>query len=150
MEQHPIEGLMRTALENIKGMVDVSTVVGEPVENSGGIMMTPICKVSFGFVSGGSEFGGLEGGGGAGQAGQRPGFPFGGGSGAGVAITPIGFLVVQGESVRLVTSDSTVNLVERVADLTPTVIERLKQALGKKGGETGAAGAPANTPPEEF
>lgn len=163
MEQHPIEGLMRTALENIRDMVDVSTVVGDPIDNGSGIFMVPICKVSCGFISGGSEFGSLEIGGGSGNndnntqkkdsnpqapansssgssANVRPSFPFGGGSGAGVGITPIGFLVVQGDQVRLVTSDSTVNLVERVADLTPKAIEKLKQVLGKKNGPSSSAG----------
>ncbi len=172
MEQHPIEGLMRTALENIKDMVDVSTVVGDPIDTGSGIFMVPICKVSCGFISGGSEFGGLEisgsgGGNGNGNGGNnsnnsgnsqqkesnpqspaglsgtgsaRPTFPFGGGSGAGVGITPIGFLVVQGDQVRLVTSDSTVNLVERVADLTPKAIEKLKQVLSKNDGAASSAG----------
>ncbi len=166
MEQHPIEGLMRTALENIKDMVDVSTVVGDPIDNGNGIFMVPICKVSCGFISGGSEFGSLEIGGGSGNndnnaqkkesnpqapansssgssANARPSFPFGGGSGAGVGITPIGFLVVQGDQVRLVTSDSTVNLVERVADLTPKAIEKLKQVLSKKASAPSDAGSTA-------
>ncbi|MEL7623515.1 MAG: GerW family sporulation protein [Clostridiales bacterium] len=168
MEQHPIEGLMRTALENIKDMVDVSTVVGDPIDNGSGIFMVPICKVSCGFVSGGSEFGSLEIGGsgnngnGGGKSQQKesnpqapansasgssanvkPTFPFGGGSGAGVGITPIGFLVVQGDQVRLVTLDSTVNLVERVADLTPKAIEKLKQVLSKKAPAPSDAGSTA-------
>ena len=55
-QQHPIEGLMRTALENIRDMVDVSTVIGEPIDAGSGLMMIPVCKVSCGFVAGGSEF----------------------------------------------------------------------------------------------
>ena len=94
-QQHPIEGLMRTALENIRDMVDVSTVIGEPIDGGSGLMMIPICKVSCGFVAGGSEF--LPSGVtlrqdarvGADPGEERPVLPFGGGSGAGVGVSDV-------------------------------------------------------------
>ena len=56
MSEHPIEGLMTTAMNSIKDMVDVNTIIGEPIETSNNIVIIPISKVSFGFASGGSEF----------------------------------------------------------------------------------------------
>lgn len=56
MEEHPIEGLMLTAMNSIRDMVDVNTIIGEPIETSNNIIIIPISKVGFGFASGGSEF----------------------------------------------------------------------------------------------
>ena len=56
MSEHPIEGLMTTAMNSIQDMIDVNTIIGEPIETSNDIVIIPISKVSFGFASGGSEF----------------------------------------------------------------------------------------------
>ena len=56
MSEHPIEGLMTTAMNSIQDMVDVNTIIGEPIETSNNIVIIPISKVSFGFAAGGSEF----------------------------------------------------------------------------------------------
>lgn len=106
MSEHPIEGLMVTAMNSIQDMVDVNTIIGEPIETSNNIVIIPISKVSFGFAAGGSEFKGetideykkrdKE------EAIQYK-LPFGGGSGAGVTINPVAFLVVQ-PSRRKITS----------------------------------------------
>ena len=56
MSEHPIEGLMTTAMNSIKDMIDVNTIIGEPIETSNNIVIIPISKVSFGFAAGGSEF----------------------------------------------------------------------------------------------
>ena len=56
MSEHPIEGLMLTAMNSIQDMVDVNTIIGEPIETSNNIVIIPISKVSFGFAAGGSEF----------------------------------------------------------------------------------------------
>ncbi len=91
MSEHPIQGLMKTAMENLKEMVDVNTIVGDPVETPDGSVIMPVSKVGFGFAAGGSEFvvetkhnGTTE-----------TEHPFGGGSGGGVSITPIAFLIVN-------------------------------------------------------
>ena len=98
MAEHPIQGLMQTAMENIKEMVDVNTIVGDPVETPDGSIILPISKVGFGFAAGGSEFKIEKDNNGNGQskAGEHAtvALPFGGGSGGGVSITPIAFLVV--------------------------------------------------------
>ena len=92
MSEHPINNLMGTVMENIKGMIDVNTIIGEPVETSNGTMIIPISKVGFGFAAGGSEI-----------PTKNPGEkPFGGGSGAGVSISPVGFLVVTADQIKMI------------------------------------------------
>jgi sporulation protein YtfJ len=96
-DHHPIEGLMKTAMESIKGMIDVNTVVGQPVTTPDGSTIIPVSRVSLGFAAGGGEYA---------NAPQDPTtHPFGGGSGAGVTVHPVGFLVVQKDHVRLLSVD---------------------------------------------
>ena len=104
MYEHPIESLMTTAMNSIRDMVDVNTIIGEPVEAPGNIMIIPISKVGFGFASGGSEFNGET----LNEYTKKDkeeqaqySLPFGGGSGAGVSINPVAFLVINGENVKL-------------------------------------------------
>lgn len=92
MSDHPIQGLMQTAMENIKGMVDVNTIVGDPVETPDGSVILPISKVAFGFAAGGSDFRveddapGINGSG----SGVKM-LPFGGGSGEGYPFVRLRF-----------------------------------------------------------
>ena len=133
MSEHPIEGLMLTAMNSIEDMVDVNTIIGEPIETSNGIVIIPISKVSFGFAAGGSEFKGEtideykkvekeE------QIQYR--LPFGGGSGAGVTINPVAFLVIQANSVKLmpVTHSSSI---DKLLDYVPDLIERTNNMMNK-------------------
>ncbi|MDI6906318.1 MAG: GerW family sporulation protein [Thermoanaerobacterales bacterium] len=127
MEQHPIQGLMQTAMESIKQMVDVNTVVGDPVETPDGIIIIPISKVAVGFAAGGGEF----------EIARDDGastYPFGGGSGAGVSVQPMGFLVVGQGQVRLLPVDAN-GIADRLIDLAPAVLERLDNYLKKKSSE---------------
>ena len=94
MSEHPIEGLMTTAMSSIQDMIDVNTIIGEPIETSNNIVIIPISKVSFGFAAGGSEFKGET----IDEYSKKDKeeeiqyrLPFGGGSGAGVTINPIAF-----------------------------------------------------------
>lgn len=117
---HPIENLMKTTMENLRDMIDVNTVIGEPVETSDGRCIIPISKVSFGFASGGSEFPNTK------QIEQTESkYPFGGGSGAGVSVKPVAFLVLQGESIRLLPVDHD-NTYDRIVDTVPQVLDLLK------------------------
>lgn len=128
MAEHPIQGLMKTAMENLKEMVDVNTIVGEPVETPDGSVILPISRVGFGFAAGGSEFEfDGKGGGGGGQNGRA--FPFGGGSGGGVSITPVAFLVVNSKGVRSVPLEGPTHLYERILEQVPKLVERLQQAF---------------------
>ncbi|MCR6111648.1 GerW family sporulation protein [Bacillus sp. A301a_S52] len=153
MSEHPIQGLMKTAMENLKEMVDVNTIVGDPVETPDGSVILPISKVGFGFAAGGSEFvlknHHLS------SPGQRHAeheegkHPFGGGSGGGVSITPIAFLVVNGHGVKMLHLDHTAHLYEKLMEFTPQVVEKIQQMMQSAGirNQTQAQKAPPTTPP---
>jgi sporulation protein YtfJ len=141
MSEHPIQGLMQTAMENIKEMVDVNTIVGDPVETPDGSIILPISKVGFGFAAGGSEFTrdkqnnstGSSMGSGSGKSNgdhATVALPFGGGSGGGVSITPIAFLVVGTGGVKVVPLDNNTHLYERMIDLAPQVVEKIQNMVG--------------------
>jgi len=133
--EHPIQGLMKTAMENIREMVDVNTIVGDAVETPDGTVIMPISRVGFGFAAGGSEFvvdsgedsSRLGNGGMADQA--TPHFPFGGGSGGGVSITPIAFLVVGSHGVKIVPLDRQMHLYERLIESAPQMVDRLQNMI---------------------
>ncbi|WP_028548715.1 GerW family sporulation protein [Paenibacillus sp. UNC451MF] len=141
MTTHPIEGLMKVAMENIKEMVDVNTIVGDPVETPDGSVIMPISKVGFGFAAGGSEFSTDD----SNNTGShrndsmnaQVALPFGGGSGGGVSITPIAFLVVGKHGVKIVPLDNQTHLLERLIDSAPTVVDRIQSMMkGNKPGMT--------------
>lgn len=92
MSEHPIKGLMDTTLEKIKEMVDVNTIIGEPIVASDGTTIIPVSKIVYGFASGGSEFASKN---------QTAGNLFGGGGGAGVTIDPIAFIAISHGDVKL-------------------------------------------------
>ena len=153
MNEHPIQGLMQTAMENIKGMVDVNTIVGDPVETSGGSVILPISKVAFGFAAGGSDFrieedeksSGAAAGTAAGAASVKM-LPFGGGSGGGVSIRPIAFLVVGKEGVHIVPLDNQTHLFEKIIDATPGLIDKFQTMF--QGSQTGQ-GSMSQMPPSQ-
>ncbi|MGI6225257.1 MAG: GerW family sporulation protein [Peptococcales bacterium] len=128
MSNHPIEGLMKTAMESIKQMVDVNTVVGEAVEAQNGTVIIPVSRVACGFAAGGGEF--ETAGGGSNEEGKQA-LPFGGGSGAGVSVQPVGFLVVAKEDVRFLPVDGN-TVVDRLIDLAPNMVNQLQNLVNKK------------------
>ena len=127
-QQHPIDNMMQTTMESIRGMVDVNTVVGEPVMDQKGTTIIPISKVSFGFVAGGGEYAVEDGK-------QKPVptdiFPFAGGTGAGVSVQPVGFLVVTDKQVKMLPAQTT-GAMERMVELLPQLIEELNAKDEKK------------------
>ncbi|TMU85913.1 sporulation protein YtfJ [Bacillus sp. BHET2] len=142
MSEHPIEGLMTTAMENLKEMIDVNTIIGDPVETPDGSVILTVSKVGFGFAAGGSEFiidgkskddsgkGGDGGSGGSGQSTQKQ-QPFGGGSGGGVSITPIAFLIVSSRGIKMLHLDESTHLIDRLLDLAPGAIEKIQGMMKK-------------------
>ncbi|WAA11196.1 GerW family sporulation protein [Fervidibacillus albus] len=132
MSDHPIQGLMMTAMENLKEMIDVNTIIGDPVETSDGSVILTVSKVSFGFAAGGSQFS-VQGGGNSGN----DELPFGGGSGGGVSITPIAFLIVNSQGVNMLHLDEDTHLYEKILDLAPNVVEKIQQLMsgGQKNGK---------------
>lgn len=126
---------MNTAMESLKQMIDVNTIIGDPVETPDGSVILTVSKVGFGFAAGGSEFQ-IQGQNG-GSEGNNQGLPFGGGSGAGVSITPIAFLVVNASGVKMIHLDESTHLFERLLDLAPQAVEKIQSMISKnnKNGE---------------
>lgn len=123
MAEHPIEGLMDTAMSNIKSMVDVDTIVGEPVTTPDGTVIIPISTVSFGFGAGGTQFA-------AKQDTVTPENPmFGGGCGGGANVKPIAFLVVGGGNVRLLPINNKSTPVDKIIDMVPEVVDKVNVAF---------------------
>ena len=133
MSEHPIEGLMTTAMNSIQDMIDVNTIIGEPIETSNNMVIIPISKVGFGFAAGGSEFKGEtldeytkrekeE------QVQYR--LPFGGGSGAGVSISPVAFLVVSPNNVKLLPVSHS-SALDKLIDYVPDLMEKVNCYLNK-------------------
>lgn len=125
MEEHPIQGLMTTAMENLKDMIDVNTIIGDPVESPDGSVIIPVSKLGFGFAAGGSEFE-------TGQSSSDNGedvLPFGGGSGGGVSITPIAFLIVNSKGVKMVHLDENIHIYEKMIDFAPKAVDKIQQML---------------------
>lgn len=123
MDGHPIDNLMKTTMEHIKDMVDVNTIIGDPIESKDGSIIIPISKVSFGFAAGGSEFSSAD-------KKESLKFPFGGGSGAGVTVKPVAFLVMKNENVKLLPMEYD-NSLDKIIDSIPQFIESLKNLTGK-------------------
>ena len=125
-EKHAIGELMENTMSKIRELVDVNTIVGAPITTSDGITLIPVSKVSFGFAAGGSDFqtkNGKDG---------RPD-PFGGGSGAGVKIEPVSFLVIRDGNVRVLSANTDAqNSVEKLIDSVPEILEKVKEILPKK------------------
>ncbi|TWE02671.1 sporulation protein YtfJ [Neobacillus bataviensis] len=130
MSDHPIQGLMTTAMESLKEMIDVNTIIGDPVETPDGSVILTVSKVGFGFAAGGSEFNKQENGQKEGQG--QPKLPFGGGSGGGVSITPIAFLIVNSQGVKMLHLDESTHLYEKILELAPQAVDKIQQMFSKK------------------
>ena len=127
MHKHPIEAMMQTTMEQIRSMVDVNTVVGAPVSGTRDTTIIPISKVSFGFVAGGGEYTVQES---RSRSLPTESYPFAGGTGAGVSVQPVGFLVVSEETIRMLPAQS-LTVADRVVELIPGVVEDVRNLLAK-------------------
>lgn len=128
MAEHPIQGLMKTAMESIKGMVDVNTIVGDAVETPDGTIIIPISRVTFGFAAGGGDYEAEE-------TKTALEHPFGGGSGAGVSVKPVGFLVCSPTNgVRFMSVESNL-LYDRLIDMVPQVMGKIENMIRSKNDE---------------
>jgi sporulation protein YtfJ len=118
--RHPIEGLMQTAMESLKTMVDVNTILGDPVETPDGAVIVPVSRVSFGIRGWRKRVCGPT------PKVVRKCHPFGGGSGAGIALNPVAFLVVGRESVRLLPVNQS-RIYDRLIDTVPQLIDQIQR-----------------------
>ncbi|MEH7331494.1 GerW family sporulation protein [Neobacillus drentensis] len=137
MSDHPIQGLMTTAMESLKEMIDVNTIIGDPVETPDGSVILTVSKVGFGFAAGGSEFkmDSSQSGGQKQEQGQSQGqakLPFGGGSGGGVSITPIAFLIVNSHGVKMLHLDESTHLYEKILEVAPQAVDKIQQMFSKR------------------
>jgi len=138
MAEHPIEGLMKTAMESIKEMVDVNTIVGDAVQGPDGTVIIPISRVTFGFASGGGEYNkkvtGKESNSKEDNGEDNPSsekFPFAGGSGAGVSINPVAFMVVGNGQIKLLPVYVN-SSIEKLLDLIPELLNKATGETNKK------------------
>ena len=119
--EHEITNVMNDAMNKIKELVDTNTVVGKPILTPDDTMLIPLSRVSFGFASGGTEYP------------MKDKSGVGAGSGAGVKVEPIGFLVIQNGSVRLMNvTPPASGTVDRIIDMAPQVMDRIDQFLDKR------------------
>lgn len=125
--KHPINDLFSTIMEHVRTMVDANTIIGQPIQAEG-VTLLPISKLSFGFGSGGADFT-------AGKKAAPVPAPnsFGGGGGAGAKLEPVAFLVVKGDSVRLLpVSPPASTTVDRVIDMVPDVVDKITGFIDKQ------------------
>ena len=118
MENHPIDLLIKNTMENLKDMIDVNTIVGDAIESSDGTVILPISKVSVGFAAGGGQYS-------ASCSPTDSQIPFGGGSGAGVSVRPVAFLVIKEDKIRLLPLDSD-NTLDKIVDTVPQILDMFK------------------------
>lgn len=133
-DKHPIEGLMSSAMQGLKEMIDVNTIVGSPITTSDGTVIMPISKVALGFGVGGSEFpknkkllSGEQ---------EEVNNLFGGGTGGGLSLTPVGFLVVGNGTIRMVPVSEENSIYDRIIDAVPTAIDKISEIISSAKGKS--------------
>lgn len=126
-KQNTVQELMANTLGKMRELVDSNTVIGTPITTEAGVTIIPVSKISFGFVSGGTDF-----------ATEKQKDLFGGAASSGASITPVGFLVVNGTSVKFMQVAEGNRTIDRLINMMPEVIDKLEALVskGKKDGET--------------
>jgi sporulation protein YtfJ len=124
--EHPIGNLMNITMEKIKEMIDVNTIIGEPITSPDGTLIIPVSKVSYGFAAGGSDL----------PTKKENKDCFGGGSGAGVTIQPVAFLTVYQGDVRLVSVDREEGTADKLVNMIPDVLKKVKGVFKKDKSES--------------
>lgn len=116
-----LDGVMNNALDGIRKMVDVDTVIGEPIRVNETVTLIPVSKVSFGFAAGGSSFG-------KGAENEN----FGGGAGGGVNVTPVAFIAVNGENIKVLPISNHPDAVDKIAAYVPDVVDKISAFFADK------------------
>lgn len=117
MSECSINNMVDTTMEKIRELVDVNTIIGETIKLDNGCTIIPVSKVSYGFASGGSEFSGKK---------DNKDNLFGGGSGAGVTISPIAFLSVSKDgNVKILHAEPALSATSKVIDMVPEVVDKI-------------------------
>lgn len=120
MKEQSAAGILEATIEKVKNLVNVSTIIGEPIKMEGGVTIIPVSKVTYGFASGGSDF-----------PSKTSKEIFGGGGGAGVTITPVAFLVIEDGEVSIKHITAFDNAAERVVNLVPEMFDKVTSVINK-------------------
>ena len=120
MKEQSASGILATAIEKIRDLVDVSTIVGDPVYSADGITVIPVSKVTYGFASGGSDF-----------PSKSNADIFGGGGGAGITITPVAFVVINKDVVTVKSVPAADGTPERLVSLIPEMVDTINGLINK-------------------
>lgn len=120
MKQQSASGILGTSIEKIKDLVDVSTIIGDPIKISETLQIIPVSKVTYGFASGGTDF-----------PSKNNAELFGGGGGAGITISPVAFLVVNNGSVTVRYLNAAEGSVERAIGMIPDVVDKATEVITK-------------------
>ena len=123
MAEHPIQGLMNVTMDKIRQMADSNTIIGKPIKTDDGTTILPVSRISFGFASAGTDFDGKN-------AANKD--LFGGGSGAGVNIQPVAFLVVKDGCVRTIQLSDGSNTIDRALTMLPELVDKVSALLKKE------------------
>lgn len=123
-----LPNMLENTITKIREMVDVNSVVGDPIVTADGVTIIPISKVSIGLGGGGSDF--------VSRHPNKEENPFGGGVGAGIKVTPVAFMVIRGENVRMLPVASAPNTTaDRVVEMVPDLLDKLSAMIDKKNSE---------------
>ncbi len=114
-------GILKTTIEKVRDLVDVSTIIGEPINLPDGLTIIPVSKVTYGFASGGSDF-----------PSKNNVELFGGAGGAGITINPVAFLVIKDGDVTIKHIVSNDNAIERAVSLVPEMFDKVTKITSKK------------------
>lgn len=143
MEEHPIASLMSTAMESLQSVVETNTIIGDPMETPDGSVIIPISKVGIGFAAGGSEFKSQS-------SDNDETLPFGGGSGGGVSLTPVAFLVIKKDEMKLIRLDQENDLQEKLLEMTPKWMDKVEKMMKKNRGKREKGSSEDKTHPLHF
>lgn len=140
MTEHPIQGLMGATMDKVRQMADANTIIGKPIKTDDGTTIIPVSRISLGFGTGGSDFDGKN------NANKEL---FGGGSGAGVSIRPVAFLVIKDGLVRTVQLSDPSNSIDRALNMLPELVDKIISMLPDKADKAEKAAAEAQQAAEQ-
>ncbi|MBQ6336025.1 MAG: GerW family sporulation protein [Ruminococcus sp.] len=121
MSEHPINSLMDTSMRKIRELIDVNSIIGDPITTPDGTTIIPVSKVAYGFASGGSDL----------PTKKENRDCFGGGSGAGVSIQPIGFLSIAKGNVRFIPIEKYDGAADRIVGMIPEAFDKISSFIKK-------------------
>ena len=126
MKETPVNKIMENTLEKMREMVDVSTIIGEPMV-TGDTTLIPVSKVSYGFTSGGTDL-----------PSKQNAELFGGGGGGGITVSPVAFIVIQNDKVRMMQIDNYTSSADRAIAMIPELVDQVSKLLSSKNEENKA------------